>query len=320
MSGSFRRVDYRLRSAKGVERRMMGEAFLRLERFGDIKTYRYVGMGSVYFSDFAVFHSVCGFETMISIENVTDLAEKRRFRFNVPFGDIELHFDHTNAALPSLRWDLRTVIWLDYDDMISADMLTDIRYLATQLVPGSALAVTVRGDLRDEDQGVSTPRDVLAGRVGESKIPNSVMMAGHVKPDEMPQTIREILMQEVKDGVNDRNSGRPRGQSYAFEQIMFFKYRDGCPMVTLCWVLFEEGQRPTFNSCGFENLLCFRKSASPFSIKIPFVTNAEIRAINQCGIGSTAPKITDLPIPPTEIAKYQLLRRYWPLFSNPELT
>jgi hypothetical protein len=70
MANSFRKIDYRLRPAKAVERRMMAESFLRLRPFGSVETYRYVGMGSVYFADFSLFHAVCGFETMVSIEDI----------------------------------------------------------------------------------------------------------------------------------------------------------------------------------------------------------------------------------------------------------
>ena len=68
MAKSFTKIDYRLRPAKAVERRMMAEAFLRLRPFGSVESYRYIGMGSVYFSDFLLFHGLCGFDPMSSLE------------------------------------------------------------------------------------------------------------------------------------------------------------------------------------------------------------------------------------------------------------
>ena len=116
MSGSFTRVNYRLRPAKGVERRMMADAFLRLWPFGRVESYRYVGMGSVYFADFALFNTVCGFTHLVSIEDAEDLQTQNRFKFNVPLGSIELKFGHSNVELPKLHWDnVRTICWLDYD-------------------------------------------------------------------------------------------------------------------------------------------------------------------------------------------------------------
>ena len=54
MASSFTKIDYRLRPAKSVERRMMAESFLRLRPFGSVESYRYVGMGSVDLGFFSV--------------------------------------------------------------------------------------------------------------------------------------------------------------------------------------------------------------------------------------------------------------------------
>jgi hypothetical protein len=319
MSNSFRKIDYRLRPAKSVERRMMAEAFLRLRPFGAVETYRYVGMGSVYFADFAVFHAVCGFETMVSIEDVEDPTVQERFRFNAPLGGIVLHFLHSNIALPKLQWDLRTVAWMDYDGHLSQEVLKDMKYLATKLSSGSALAVTIKADLDDEEEGNKTRLEVLKERLGEEKLPATLLKSDPPKSKDVPVIFREVLTQELRDGLNDRNAGRPSGQQYSFEQILFFKYEDGAPMLTLAWVFFDDGARPTFNLCDFQRLKYFNSGADPIQIQVPLITNAEVRAINRCGEGQDRKK-EDLPIPPSEVAKYEQVRRYWPMFSPPELT
>ena len=297
----------------------MAEAFLRLRSFAAVETYRYVGMGSVYFADFAVFHATCGFQTMVSIEDVGDPTVQERFRFNAPLGDIVLNFSHSNVALPSLPWDLRTIAWMDYDGYLSREVLTDMKYLATKLSSGSVLAVTVNADLEDDEDGDKARLDVLRERLGEEKIPSRLMTAGPPKSKDVPSLFREILTQELKDGLNDRNAGRPEGQKYSSEQILFFKYEDGAPMLTLAWVFFDDGQRPTFNQCDFSRLNYFKPGEEPLQIQVPLITNAEVRAINRCGDGQSH-RAEDLPIPPGEVAKYERVRRYWPMFSPPELT
>ena len=52
---SYRKIDYRVRPGKYAERLMMIESFRRL-RFATIESYQYVGLGSVYFSDFYLIH------------------------------------------------------------------------------------------------------------------------------------------------------------------------------------------------------------------------------------------------------------------------
>ena len=66
MAASYRKIDYRVRPAKAVERKMFVEILRKLSEFGRLEGYRYVGLGSLYFSDFKLFHRVLGFDSMIS--------------------------------------------------------------------------------------------------------------------------------------------------------------------------------------------------------------------------------------------------------------
>jgi hypothetical protein len=313
MANSFRKIDYRLRPAKSVERRMMAEAFLRLREFGAVESYRYVGMGSVYFSDFALFHSVCGFESMVSIEDVSDPTVQQRFVFNRPLANIDLKFKHSNLALPELPWDIRTVAWMDYDGALDASVLTDVSFLASKLCPGSVLAISVNCDLEDTDEGTKTRFQVLSERVGLESLPHSLTSGGTVRPAEVPALFKQITTTKIVSALNARNAGRPTGQKICAEQIFFFKYHDGAPMLTFGWVFFDEGQRQNFLKCGFDQLSFARGEDEFFDIRIPLITGAEIRELNR----HTTPQ---LPVPPSEVTKHSSVKRYWTLGSMQELT
>ena len=73
------KLDYRLRPAKSIERKMLAESFRRLSQFGRVDLYRYVGFGSLYFSDFLLFHKLLGFKHMLSIEKSDDSNVQSRF-------------------------------------------------------------------------------------------------------------------------------------------------------------------------------------------------------------------------------------------------
>jgi hypothetical protein len=321
MAKSFNRIDYRLRPAKAVERRMMAEAFLRLRPFGSVETYRYVGMGSVYFSDFSLFHALCGFDPMISLEGTDDAKVQNRFKLNVPLGNITVHFGHSNTTLPTLPWDLRSVVWLDYDGVLNKEVLIDLRYLAAKLVSGSVLTVSVNASLQDTNDGTMTPLQVLTERLGSSsKIPAAATEASVIKSADIETLYRDILTQELRDGLNDRNAGRPAGQKFAFEQVFFFKYKDGAPMMTIGWIVFDEGQRALYEQCAFNGLPFVRREAEPFSISVPLLTNTELREINRCDEEGKYRKLEELPLPQSEIDKFHGLRRYWPLSNFAEMT
>ncbi len=68
MSESYMQINYSLRPAKSVERKMLCEAIKRLAVFDKIESYKYVGFGSAYFSDFSLIHRSLGIEDMLSIE------------------------------------------------------------------------------------------------------------------------------------------------------------------------------------------------------------------------------------------------------------
>jgi hypothetical protein len=101
MSASFRRIDYSLRPAKHAERRMLCDIFRRLRPFGRIEDYVYVGFGSVWFSDFALFHRALGIKRMISIEQAETARD--RIEANKPF-QIPVIYNQSTNVLPTLDW------------------------------------------------------------------------------------------------------------------------------------------------------------------------------------------------------------------------
>lgn len=311
MSNSFRKIDYRLRPAKSIERRMMAEAFLRLRSFASVDTYRYVGLGSVYFADFNVFHSVCGFSDMISVEDASDRTIQKRFELNSPFRSITIHFAHTNQVLPKIDWSVRSIVWLDYDGPLDSTVLTDVSYLASKVSSGSLCAVSVNLDLSDQESETRSHLNVLTDRLQSAdKLPNWVTASGGFKPTETAHVYRDVLAQEVSDALKDRNSGRPTNQRYVAEQVFFFEYRDSMPMLTLGWVFFDNGQRSLFDHCGFSQLAFFRNDVNSFKIEVPRITAVEAREINRSD-RATDEQGESLPIPPGEIRKYLDTRRYW---------
>ena len=137
---SYEKIDYSIRPAKHAERRMLSDIMRRLRPFQRVEDYWYVGFGSVWFADFALFHRVLGIRRMLSIEVGGIQA---RIEDNKPF-NIRVDYRHSNLALPEHNWQERTVAWLDYDDPLSTDILHDINTIAARACSGSLLAVTVQ--------------------------------------------------------------------------------------------------------------------------------------------------------------------------------
>src|SRR5262245_30820229 len=81
---SFEKVFYSLRPAKQIERRMLMDGLVRLIAAGfPIRQSQYLGMGSIDFVDFLLFHKFLGLQRMHSVEYEKTIA--KRIDFNKPF-------------------------------------------------------------------------------------------------------------------------------------------------------------------------------------------------------------------------------------------
>src|SRR5258708_18036116 len=178
MTASFRRIDYSLRPSKHAERRMLADIFRRLRPFQLVETYGYVGFGSVWFTDFALFHRLLGIRDMLSIERQADAQP--RIDANKPFGCISVDYRSSDLALPDVDWSKRQIVWLDYDDPLTIGMLLDARTLAVRAKSGTVVAVSIQCQKAPEideaagDNGGPPPFERFKGRFGAERLGQGV--------------------------------------------------------------------------------------------------------------------------------------------------
>src|SRR5215217_2469184 len=179
MPGSYELINYSLRSAKSAERKMLCEAMRKLSVFDTIENYNYIGLGSTYFSDFSLIHKMLGIEKMTSIEK--DDANSGRFDFNRPYSCIQMEYGASEDVLPSLNWEGRSILWLDYDDRLISPMLTDVNTFISKATSGSLFILTCNAQadaaVIAENGGVDVEKTSsfrlheLEKRIGRAKLP-----------------------------------------------------------------------------------------------------------------------------------------------------
>lgn len=320
MTASYRKIDYRVRPAKSIERKMLVEAFRRLECFGSLEAYRYVGFGSVYFSDFSLFHKMLGFQSMISIEMTEDVATQNRFKFNAPYKYVQMAFDQSTTALAKMDWHERTVLWLDYDSHISKVTLDDIAAFCTKACSGSAILISVNAtppvSYDEEGQKLSYP-DALGRMVGVEMVPAGTT-AADFKGWNTASIYRKIISNKIDDSLKIINAGRGSGSKLAYRQIVNFHYEDGVKMLTVGGVLFDAGQASIFNQCGFQNLPFFQDGEEAFHIDPPLLTPKEIRELN-AHIPLDEDSYENIPLLRVDIDRYAKFYRHFPSFTEAEL-
>lgn len=276
MSRSFDRIDYTLRPAKYVERRMLRDIFRRVAPFDTPEDYVYVGFGSVWFADFILFHRALGVRDMISIESST--KAKDRVADNAPFA-IDLRFARSERVLPHLDWTRHQFIWLDYDDAIDPNKLIDCDIVATNARSGTLFAASLRADAASQGNMAGTPGSQIKDFV--DTFGADAMPAGLFDEDllgwpfaELSRTMLEMRIEAalaVRNGLG--------GEPVSFQPICSFNYADGIYMTTLVGMFVTESENDTFARCGFEKLDFIPSVGATIKIDLPIMTPREIARI-----------------------------------------
>ncbi len=314
MSGSYERINYSIRPGKSIERKMLCDTFRKLSEFGRVESYRYIGFGSPYFTDFSLFHKSLGITNMISIEK--DEENKDRFEFNRPFQCIQTEFGHSSDILPTLTWDMRTIVWLDYDGTLEPSVLTDVSFVCQKCLSGSLIIISINAQPdkpTDEDRV-----ECLKSRVGKENVPIDIKdedLAGWGTA----RVYRKIINNTISQILNDKNGGRPKESKIKYKQLFNFQYADGAKMLTVGGLLYDEGQDPMVAKCAFPDLNFVRIDEDPYRIVIPSLTYKEIRHLDMQLPGNESTELNSPGVPIRDVNKYKKLYRYFPTFVETEI-
>lgn len=311
MDANFGTINYNLRPAKHVQRKMLAETFQRLRPFGSVESYRYVGLGAYYYRDFALFHKTLGISNMLSIEHEDDAQNQERFKFNKPYSCVEIAFGESTGVLPTLPWDVRTILWLDYEGALDNVTLSDLEHFCSNACVGSVLVITVNAR--------KTPLATLKEKIGETAIPVGVTDAD-LSEWGTARVYRRIISNAIEECLAKRNGTRAPRSKWHFRQLFNFHYRDGAMMLTVGGLLYDEGQAHLLGACAFETLPFVRTGAEPYKIQIPLLTYREIRHLDQQlpfvvgGAPLNAPGV-----PADDLTNYGSVYRFFPNFTEAEI-
>lgn len=321
MSGSFRKIDYSLRPAKHAERKMLVDVLRRLTPFQAVEDYCYIGFGSVWFSDFILFHRMLGINKMISIEQAE--GARARFEENRPF-NINIEFGNSSTVLPRLDWSERVIAWLDYDDPLEPGMLQDVRSVANRVRSGSVLAVSVQcvkapsliDYQRDTDEGKMTAIERFRQTFGRERVPDDA------RDDDLAgwpygTLSRRMLITEIELALAERNLSA--GTTLRFESICEIEYQDDARMCTIVGAFVDEDEANRLEACAFERLDFMPATQRPIRIEMPKLTIRELRKIEQQLPRPVGRELDLGSIPASDAEKFCRMYRYLPNFAVMEI-
>lgn len=322
MVDSFRRIDYSLRPAKHAERRMLCDVFRRLAHFQPVETYRYVGFGSVWFSDFVLFHRALGVRDMLSIEQ--SVQSQQRFEANKPFA-IDIDFRPSSIVLPGLDYSRRQFIWLDYDDPISLEMVNDVAAVARRASSGTVLVVSVQcvrpPDVAEADRdlaGDPNAPSAVARFAGRLNADGVTRVGSEVQREQLSnwafgELSRSILYAEVERILESRRLASPVG-AVDYQKICDFEYEDGAKMTTMAIIFYSPDEAEKVSACRFENLEFLDPSGDPVFIPTPKLTPREFRQLESQLPLPNGVQLNIGHIPLGETRRFSELYRYFPNF------
>lgn len=331
-ANSGRKINYAVRPAKNVERKMMRDIFLRMRTFNNLKNFTYVGFGSRYFTDFSLFHKFLHIEKMISIEQDQN---KERYVFNKPFSCIDIRIGKSTDLLPRLDFKENMLFWLDYDDMLNATVLNDVALLFENCRNASFISISFNShpyQLTESERATNTGDQLsdkemlikkLAEQVDEELIPRDLPEKGLRKNSVFAEILRQIVVNKIESTVSKRNASLLAQEKWAFQQVLNFSYKDGAHMTTLGWVIFQERDRGKFDEAGMTDLDFFRGGDEPYEIAVPNLTIRELNYLKQLMPIDQAAFNFDAELPNQiferkDVENFAKIYKYFPNFTEIE--
>ena len=311
-SKSYLKVQYDLRPAKQVERRMLIDAFQLLSSAGfKIHDYQYTGFGSVHFVDFILFHKFLGIQKMLSIEHDQDI--KKRIQFNRPYKTINIKITSASEAIPKLAKNISHILWLDYDQIVNHDMLSDIALAAVTLREGSIILITMDanppGKEADTNYGPKMWKDYYFSfaeqYLGKYSNARDFVVRNLVKIN------TEIFNNVMRNSLMSRSG-------VEFVPFFNFSYADGHRMVTCGGMICSPENKDALENCSLKerSYARFDLTKPAFEIQVPKITRKERLYLdsNMPCSKDWQPKIFELC--KEDILAYREIYRYFPAYAE----
>lgn len=330
------RINYTLRPAKHTERKMLCETFARLSSLDNIKNYRYIGMGSAYFSDFCLFHKAIGITKLLSIESEDEGYQKKRILFNIPYSCIEVKFGLSYDVLPRLpinKWKNKCIVWLDYIDKLKDKMLGDIEIVIFNLQPGSVFLLSVNIE-KEEQSNEFLQKEKMTDQQYRIKMLEENVGKGNIPPraydmnlsvEKNKLIIREIIHNTILNSIKKRNGGLSETEQLQYKQLFNIYYKDSADMLTIGGIIYNEKQKKIINGM-FKNLNFIRHGEESFDIIVPKLTFREMHALNKLlpkneiiKTGIAKNKNIIIPLSKEDVRNYANIYRYFPTFTESNL-
>lgn len=308
-SKSYKNVHYEFRPGKQVERRMLLETFIKLTEIGfPIAEYQYTGFGSIYFIDFILFHKYLGMDNLISVEG--DQEIKKRVHYNNPFGLVGIQMEDILDYIPHLSRDLRHLLWLDFDKILSNEMINAVVMSSARLSAGSIMLITV--DVEPPGDESSGPKKWKEYFMDEAK---EFLWAKPKKSEFSRSKLLEINYEIFNKAILKGLEGR---KEIEFIPLFKFHYADGHKMLSFGGIFCDNSDKRKLKALNWDKLYFLRQNISdePFDIKVPKITRKERLYLDSAMPCEEGWLPSDFELSMEEVQQYRSIYKFYPSYSE----
>jgi len=328
---SFKAINYMFRPKKQIERKMLIEFLQNIQHKQNINLseYQYIGLGSIYYYDFILFHKYLNIRDMVSLD---DKKCCKRFEFNKPFDFITFKNMSTNDFLLNNGLDKKSFIWFDYDSVLinckkkyekekedevflflkKDEIFEDIKIITNKSKEMDIFVLTVNIKIQEHffyniefrEGFINEFDEYLSERYKEVK---------KITFKNYPLIIQNIIINIFRNNENFN--------PIKFRKLFSFIYQDGAPMYTIGG-LFSESRLP--DKLIKKNSFFEADENKLVDIDVPLLTYCEKMKLDKNILNikknlnplneEEIIKLLEFEIEPSELKNYLNYHRYYPQY------
>lgn len=307
---SFDVVNYSIRPNKSIQRSIIFECLQELSPILGLAKASYIGLGSIWFTDFQLAHKLLRIRNLVSIEK--EKVGAKRAEFNKPFKTVSVKEGLSYDILPELlevESNSPVVVWLDYDGRLDEENVQDLTLLAEGVPKNSVILFTFNA-VPHKYGKPKNRKNVLEDLFGE-RIADEIQN-DRVDDEDFIPILRSLTMKYLQSVVV--NSGRVE----IFLPAFSIEYRDGMEMLTIGGVLAE-----TKNRKPVEKLISKKgwMGIQDTTIALPPLTHKEVLAMQSAlprRASFTRKNVNSLgfDLEDAQIQAFELYYKYYPSFAE----
>ncbi len=318
---SFGMINYIFRPKKQIERKILIELFQKIQNTLNINIpeYQYIGLGSIYYYDFILFHKYLNIRDMVSLDNKD---YPNRFEFNKPFDFITFKNMSTTDFLSKNDLNKKSFIWFDYDSSLiryksktflnKETIFEDIKIITKKSKGLDLFILTV--NIKIQDTFFDSPRfkqDFIDKY--DEYLSDQYKKLNKITFDKYPLIIQNIIINIFRNNE--------QFHPVKFRKLFSFIYQDGAPMYTIGGIFSKDNLQDKLVE---EDSFFQTDENKVVNIDVPLLTYYEkmtldknILNIKENLISLNKEKIIDLlgfEMEPSELRSYLDYYRYYPQY------